>query len=253
MGLMMGWWRAAARLAPDLAVDWVFSSKPVPTGAYADYHEKMRAYVRILGGHARAIDPSATAQTHAVIEADPDESVFHYLDTATSRAGIGVAAEKLALERVAIVGTGGTGSYVLDLVAKTEVREIHLFDGDDFLSHNAFRAPGAASLEALRARPKKVTHLADQYAAMRRGVIPHPYDIGGSNVAELGEMDFVFLCLDPRPAKRVIVETLEQCGVPFIDGGRGVELLEGSLRGTLRVTMSTRRARRLSSRARRLA
>jgi hypothetical protein len=227
------------QLAPDLAVDWMFSSKPVPAGAYADYHEKMTAYVRILAGHARAIDPSATAQTYAVIEADPNESVFHYLDTATSRAGIGVAAEKLSLGKVAIVGTGGTGSYILDLVAKTEVREIHLLDGDDFLSHNAFRAPGAAALEVLHRTPKKVTYLAELYAAMRRGVIPHPYDIAQSNVDELGEMDFVFLCIDPRPAKRLVVETLERCGVPFIDVGMGVELVEGSLRGTLRVTTST--------------
>ncbi len=44
------------QLAPDLTVDWMSSSKPVPAGAYADYHEKMTAYVRILAGHARAID-----------------------------------------------------------------------------------------------------------------------------------------------------------------------------------------------------
>ncbi len=74
---------------------------------------------------------------------------------------------------------------------------------------------------------------------MRRGVIPHPYDIAQSNVDELGEMDFVFLCIDPRPAKRLVVETLERCGVPFIDVGMGVELVEGPLRGTLRVTTST--------------
>ena len=62
------------------------------------------------------------------------------------------------LGAVAIAGPGGTGSYVLDLVAKTPVRDIHLFDGDSFMSHNAFRAPGAASLEELRALPKKVDY-----------------------------------------------------------------------------------------------
>jgi tRNA A37 threonylcarbamoyladenosine dehydratase len=49
---------------------------------------------------------------------------------------------------------GGTGSYILDLVAKTAVMEIHLFDGDDFNQHNAFRAPGAASLEDLEKHMK---------------------------------------------------------------------------------------------------
>jgi tRNA A37 threonylcarbamoyladenosine dehydratase len=51
---------------------------------------------------------------------------------------------------------GGTGSYVLDFVAKTPVKEIHLFDGDIFDQHNAFRAPGAPSGEELEQRLKKV-------------------------------------------------------------------------------------------------
>jgi tRNA A37 threonylcarbamoyladenosine dehydratase len=34
----------------------------------------------------------------------------------------------------------GTGSYILDLLAKVPIREIHLCDGDDFARHNAFRA-----------------------------------------------------------------------------------------------------------------
>ena len=53
------------------------------------------------------------------------------------------------------MGLGGTGSYVLDLVAKTPVWEIHLFDGDAFLQHNAFRSPGAPSLDELEAQPPK--------------------------------------------------------------------------------------------------
>jgi len=68
-------------------------------------------------------------------------------------------ADKLAVPQVAIVGVGGTGSYILDFLAKTRVREIHLFDGDYFFSHNAFRTPGAATIAELRARPLKVDHL----------------------------------------------------------------------------------------------
>ena len=76
---------------------------------------------------------------------------------------------KLAPLRIAIVGLGGTGSYVLDLVAKTSVREIHLFDDDLFLQHNAFRAPGAASLDDLRRQLTKVQYLHDLYSKMRSG------------------------------------------------------------------------------------
>jgi hypothetical protein len=40
--------------------------------------------------------------------------------------------------RIAIVGVGGSGSYILDQVAKTWVDRIDLFDGDVFENHNAF-------------------------------------------------------------------------------------------------------------------
>lgn len=227
------------QLADDLAIDHMFSSKPVGGRAYSDYYEKMTTYIAIIASPAQAIDSNLTARTYPVVVPDEDESVFNYIDTATSRAGIGIANDKLAGGKVAIVGVGGTGSYVLDLIAKTPIREIHLFDGDDFLSHNAFRAPGAASIEDLSARPKKVGHLWSVYSHMRRGIVAHEYNIDGSNVEELQEMDFVFLCIDSGESKRIIVEGLEAFGTAFVDVGMGLELVEDSLRGAVRVTLST--------------
>ena len=66
--------------------------------------------------------------------------MFHYVDTATSRAGIVAITEKLSRSEIGIIGLGGTGAYILDLVPKTPVREIHLFDGDEFLQRQ--RVPG---------------------------------------------------------------------------------------------------------------
>src|SRR5208283_2007647 len=116
---------------------------------YKDHYEKMTTYAAIISNPARTIDPHATAQTFPVIEAEDEDSVFHYLDTASSRAEITAVTRKLELKKLAIVGVGGTGSYVLDLTAKTPVKEIHLFDGDGFLQHNGFRSPGAPSSEEL--------------------------------------------------------------------------------------------------------
>jgi hypothetical protein len=69
------------------------------------------------------------------------ESVFNYLDTAATKAGIIAANKQLEAGKTGIVGVDGTGVYVLDQVVKTPVPEIHLFDGDVFLNHNAFRSP----------------------------------------------------------------------------------------------------------------
>jgi ThiF family len=227
------------QLAADLVVDHSFSAKPKPNDVYDDYYHKVTAYIAIFLSHAQVIDPSATAQTFPVITTDEDESVFKYIDTASSRAGINVPTQKLELARIAIVGVGGTGSYVLDLVAKTPVKEIHLFDGDVFLSHNAFRAPSAASSDELRAKQKKVDYLKELYSKMRRGIVAHPCNVDASNVTELQTMDFVFLCVDAGEPKKVIVESLETFGIRFVDVGMGVELVDDALRGVLRVTTST--------------
>jgi hypothetical protein len=227
------------QLGEALVVQHSFSSKPVPEGRYADYYEKMTTYAAILSSPACALNPSVTPRTHPVIPTDGDDSIFRYLDTASSRAKIGMVTSRIALAKIAIVGLGGTGAYVLDLIAKTPVKEIHLFDDDTFYSHNAFRAPGAASVEELNAAPRKVSYFRRVYSKMRSGILAHEYAINVRNVAELLGMDFVFLCADPGEGKKAIVDALSTSRIPFVDVGMGVELVDGSLRGILRVTTST--------------
>jgi len=222
----------------DLVARFSFSNKP--PGGYRDYRQQITNYVAIISGPAEVLDPHVSARTGRIIENTDPESVFAYPDTASSRAGIVAVQRKLKLRSVAILGLGGTGSYVLDYVAKTPIEQIHLFDRDRFSSHNAFRAPGAASLDELRARPTKAAYYTAVYSRMRRGIVPHEYHISPSNVAELDEMDFVFVCMDAPKSKKAVVERLRQRGKPFIDVGMGLMLAdENSLRGTLRVTTST--------------
>jgi len=226
------------RFGDGIEIHHSFSSKPA--GGYRDYYEKMTTYVAILSSPAESIDPLVTAKTFPVIVSEEPESPFKYVDTASSRAGIGAVTKRLEKSKVAIIGLGGTGSYVLDLVAKTPVKEIHLFDGDGFLQHNAFRSPGAPSVEELRTRRKKVVYFADLYSKMRNGVIPHEDYLTESNVHELAGMDFAFLCIDSGTARALVATTLHGSGVPFVDVGMGVQQSDGGfLVGILRVTVST--------------
>ena len=105
---------------------------------YKDHYEKMTSYVRRLSHPAASVDPGATAQTYRVLEPVDEDSPFEYLDTASARAGITEMQSKLTECRLGIIGVGGTGSYVLDFVAKTQVLEIQIFDDDLFLSHTLF-------------------------------------------------------------------------------------------------------------------
>ena len=165
--------------------------------------------------------------------------VFNYTETASDRVGIGALTQRLEGQRVAIVGVGGTGSYILDLVAKTPVREIRLIDGDEFLQHNAFRAPGAPTIDELREAPRKVDYLKGIYSKMHRGITVHGEAIGPANIGLLDGITFAFLSMDEGVVKRAVVEKLEAIGASFIDVGMGLELDGGSLGGILRVTTST--------------
>jgi len=224
-------------LGSGLVVQHSFSSKPA--GGYKDYYEKMRTYFAIISSPARSLDSSLTGTIPLVVDSDEEQSAFKYVDTASSRSGINMVSRKLEIGPVAIVGLGGTGSYILDLVAKTPVQEIHLYDGDEYLQHNAFRSPGAPSVDDLRTKPTKVDDFKNLYSKMHRHICGHAEFIDDANVDELAGKDFVFVCLDKAEPRRLIIDSLQEADVPFIDVGMGVQLVDERLLGVLRITTST--------------
>ncbi|MEN8358707.1 ThiF family adenylyltransferase [Acinetobacter towneri] len=230
-------------LFDDFNADYYLSNKPNGQD-FTNFYDKVVHYYTLFVSQARVVDPNADGRT-GVVHAQRDErSVFHYPDTASSRVGITAITQKLEKSRIGIVGVGGTGSFILDLLVKTPVQEIHLFDADTFETHNAFRAPGAASLEQLRTLPKKVEYFREIYSAMREGIFAHDYFLNEQNVHELDECTFVFVAVDSGTARRVITDHLVQKGIPFIDVGMGVEIEDSvngdpKLRGTCRITLAT--------------
>lgn len=225
------------QLFDDIILNQYFSNKP-PNG-YDNYYDKVTRYIELIIAPAKSIIPAVTATTFKVIECSEDESVFHYLDTNSSRANINFINEKFKGQQIGIIGLGGTGSYILDLVAKTPVAEILLFDNDEFLMHNAFRAPGAATIEILNAQHKKVDYFASIYSNMRRGIIPHAERITEQNIDLLKGLSFVFICVDSNSARGMIISNLISFGIPFIDVGLGVEIVNDSLGAILRTTLGT--------------
>jgi hypothetical protein len=222
-------------IGDGIVFQFEFSSKPAL--GYKDYYDKMATYITILSGPAELLDRTATARRFAP-SADDFDSVFEYVDTASSRAGIVAANNRLSSENVGIVGLGGTGAYVLDFVSKMPVSEIHLFDGDKLLQHNAFRAPGAAALSDLRLGSSKVAYYHSIYSRMRKRVFGHECYVTGENVDLLSTMSFVFLCIDAGESKEAIIAKLEDLNIPFIDCGMRLHFDGVQLGGMLRVTTS---------------
>ena len=217
------------QLTENLVVRFRFSSKPDKPDE--NYEVKVRRYVALLSDPARVIDPTVTAQTRKIIESEESDSPLVFPDTNSARAQITAVTNKLKGLKFAIIGLGGTGSYILDLIAKTPVKEIHLYDDDEYSLHNSYRSPGAPTRDQLNARMLKVNYLKEIYGRFHRGVIAHPERIDVNNVAKLEAMDFVFTSIDPGPDKASLVNFLVSHAIPFCDTGLGVELAGDTLVG----------------------
>jgi hypothetical protein len=224
-------------IAEGLVATTLLSSKP--PGGYKDYYEMMTRYIEIIENEAKALDKSVTSRQYLPWEPEPEESVFRYIDTSASRAGLTAVNAKLEGERIGIVGIGGAGSYVLDLIAKTGVQEIHLFDGDHIETHNVFRAPGAIRLEDLRTRPNKAVYWRDRYDALRRSIIAHDSFVTEENAHELADLTFIFICVDSGSSRRMLVQKLTELNKDFVDVGMGLGRSDNeSVYGQVRTTVS---------------
>lgn len=219
------------------------SNKPDPIGNLLDnIYNKMTHYIRKLTGFAQAVELGVSANgDRGSFGQRQTPSPFYFHNDTIVRAGLDECEAKLKLRKIAIIGTGGTGSYLLDALAKIPIDSVHLYDDDSIAPKNVFRMPGALSNEAANAGIKKATYLAQVYGLMRSGIHAHEYRIDATNVHELNDCDFVFIAIDDGPSRQIIASHLVQQGIPFIDVGIGVDRVPeiSQLIARTRVTLVT--------------
>ena len=205
---------------------------------FRDHLEFVSTYVALLGAPAVTLDPKATARTRTGFRpVESGSGPFAYVDTASSRAALGAINATVGGQTIGIIGLGGTGSYVLDLLSKCSVDAIHLFDDDLLEQHSAFRAPGAATIADLRSGRRKVDHFASIYRGIHRHVVPHGVRIDSRTVSLLDPLDFVFVCIDEAGAKPPILGRLADRGIPFVDVGMGLHASDRGIGGAIRTTL----------------
>lgn len=233
----MGGGPATLTLASDdLVVQRNFSHKP--GNGYVDFFEKVETYVNIICGPAIELyDTKAHPWTFRTVDV-VEESVFKFRDTLTSRAEIGDLSAKFKDEVVVIIGLGGTGSYVLDFIAKTPVKEIRGFDFDSFHVHNAFRSPGKVQEDELGKRKDEVYQ--KRYENFRYGVNLKSKKILLDSTEELQGVTFAFICVDKGSSRADIIDVLIKLKIPFIDVGMGLDRKEGPISGMLRTVYFSR-------------
>ena len=220
---------------PSLVVERSFSNKPIVGNGFPNFFEKIESYVRVVSGPAMEVYRDKNPYTFRVDEEVSSGSVFKFHDTLTSRAEIGDLARKLGDDVVAIIGLGGTGSYLLDFMVKAPVKEIRAFDRDAFHVHNAYRSPGRL-LEDGELGKAKAEVYSQRYANFREGLRIESKFIDGSCSAEMEGVTFAFVCVDKGSARSAIFDLLLSKGIPFIDVGMGLDRKRGALSGMLRLT-----------------
>ena len=225
-------------IADGFEVDMYFSSKPKPDG-YRDYYHKIITYINMISAPAKALDEDVTERGKK-IDLTESDSVFNYADTNSNKPELADLGKRFEGQKIGIIGVGGTGSYILDLIAKTPVTEIRIFDGDWFYNNNAFRSPGAASLEDdLMVPKKKVEYFHSIYSRMHKNIVMHPEYLTENNLEGLKNLTFGFINIDKGEIKKKILKYLQSQKIPFMDSGIGVELNKGSLTGLIRNSTCT--------------
>jgi tRNA A37 threonylcarbamoyladenosine dehydratase len=212
-----------------------FSYKSERPDTLDNFYNKLTHYVRKLQSYVNVIDPTASAAGEGSISIRQERSVFLYPNTAIARAGLDAYENKLKVRKIAIVGVGGTGSYILDALAKTPVQEIHLYDDDIVEPATGFRMPGALTIEEAHRRIPKTDHLKTVYSAMRVGIESHPVRVTEANLHELDDCNFVFIAVDDGPSRGSIARHLAEKKIPFIDAGLGVDKVPDEVKLIARV------------------
>ena len=217
----------------DVVVQRSFSNKPKSSGAFADHFAKIESYVAIISGPA--IEKHKVAPyTYRADKTEVSDPIFKLQDTLTSRAGIADLNAGFANEKIAIIGLGGTGAFLLDYAVKARIPEIVGFDGDDFHVHNAYRSPGR--LDEAELGRKKADVYQTRYEPFRHGLTLKATYITSESADEFKGVTFAFVCVDKGYARNEIFDLLIGLGIPFIDVGMGLKRKHGPISGMMRTT-----------------
>ena len=189
-----------------------------------------------------AVSAAGYSEPAALTMPDP----FHIPNTFEARAAIAPVQDRIRGQSIAIIGLGGTGAYLLDLIAKMPVSEIHLLDSDCVDWHTLKRAPGAPTVEEIElvraGSLLKVNYYHSKYVAFRDGIHPHPVQVDSSSMfAEFlldHPIDYAFVCIDQltegdSARQDAVYRAITEAGVPFIDSGVSITLEDCAVRGAV--------------------
>lgn len=212
------------------------SRKP-PGSGYPDYGQKMLAYARSIARHTGKNWKRDITGTGAVIEGNNMVDQ----ETGLTRSAIGDLDQLFKQEKLAVIGAGGTGGYIVDLIAKCNVASIVIYDDDVVSQHTQLRWPGVVSRRVVEEGQNKAEYLARVYASRtNRNIAGKARRVRKSDLTYLKDRTMVFVAIDRGPDRRKILTGLAELGVNFIDCGIDMHRYPDGLTASARVTRTAR-------------
>ncbi len=215
------------QLGEEIIVYMKWSRKPKQGGtlrSYKDYFEQIKTYVDEVSFHAESKTPGIlkSSKLGKITEVDVDTN-FTYMNTSLYRNGTKGIEDKISDEIIAVIGVGGTGSYLVDILAKTNVKELHLYDDDIIEPDSAFRLAGAVNKNELHTT--KVEWHQNRYKNVRKkGLYIYKNKIDSNNLDILKKFTTVFIAVDNLKSRREIQEKCNEMGIFHLSVGIGIEV-----------------------------
>ena len=195
-------------------------------GEYQDAWEALKTYIQQIYGGFRASDNSGTHEVERPytfpISGEKSRDEVQWLDLVRG-------------EKVAIVGLGGVGAWIADLLTKADVAEVHGWDADSIEDKNIIRMPGAVCPDWI-GKPK-AEWLEQTYRQVHRRVFGHSEYVTENNTDELcSNITFGFVTVDNDKSRETVCAAFSESGIPFIDVGISLGRCAGQVSASIRVT-----------------
>ena len=208
------------------------SRKP-PGSGYSDYGFKMLAYAKFI---ARQTGKNWKQDRKGTGRVKEGNNMVDQ-ETGLTRSAIGDLDQLFKQEKLAVIGAGGTGGHIVDLIAKCNVAHISIFDDDVVSQHTQLRWPGVVSRSIVEEGQNKAEYLAKTYASRaNRNITGRALRIRKPDLTQFQDRTMVFVAVDRGLDRREILTGLADLGVNFIDCGIDMHRYPDGLIASARVT-----------------
>jgi len=207
-----GWAHSFSKSAPGPFVSLVWSSGH----AAGVWFERGDPRPRELG----AIQAAGDGGVRSLIA--NDELRAADIDDRQSRALTPQGNQTVRRLDIAVVGAGGTGSAVADMLARAGVRRVTVIDPDGLDTSSNLRRIVGSRIEHLAANTAKVQIAAEHVAqlGLNTNIRPLPVDVRSRRAAEaLLESDLVINTTDTHSSRAFLNQVAYQYWVPVVDVG----------------------------------